>query len=255
MDEVAETVQVEFSLAVDGGGVGVRATVPAGATNLTQIMPVLYSIDSLVVNAAAELLAKDGKTVSCKAGCGACCRQMVPVSVFEAEALAQWIGTLPPDRLQGLRERFHAVLTGLSRSGMIDRLVTEDWLDDGAAATQMAIDYFRQGLACPFLEEESCSIHPIRPMSCREYVVTSPAKYCSDPSTLQVEGVGLRLRLSRALYRMGAEIEPGSRGWIPLVFLLAWMDGGFAPGEAFEGSGPEVLYAFLQRLETKEGGA
>ena len=35
---------------------------------------------------------------------------------------------------------------------------------------------------CPFLEEESCSIHPDRPLVCREYLVTSPAELCAGPT-------------------------------------------------------------------------
>ncbi len=41
--------------------------------------------------------------------------------------------------------------------------------------------YFHLGIACPFLEDESCSIHADRPISCREYLVTSPAVNCADP--------------------------------------------------------------------------
>jgi Fe-S-cluster containining protein len=36
-------------------------------------------------------------------------------------------------------------------------------------------------MPCPFLEDESCSIHPDRPLVCREYLVTSPAELCAGP--------------------------------------------------------------------------
>ena len=35
-------------------------------------------------------------------------------------------------------------------------------------------EYFQLGIPCPFLEEESCSIYHDRPITCREYLVTSP---------------------------------------------------------------------------------
>ena len=38
------------------------------------------------------------------------------------------------------------------------------------------------GVPCPFLEDESCSIHPERPLVCREYLVTSPAALCAGPT-------------------------------------------------------------------------
>jgi hypothetical protein len=112
----------------------------------------------------------------------------------------------------------------------------------------LALDYLYQRVPCPFLEDESCSIHPIRPLICREYLVTSPPQFCENPSTLQVDPVLLPLHFSRILNVIGAEIERDSRGWIPLVFLFAWMKSGAHPGEAVAGTGPQVLYEFVKRI-------
>jgi hypothetical protein len=69
-----------------------------------------------------------------------------------------------------------------------------------------------------------------------------------DPATLQVAPVRLPLNFSRILNVIGAEVERDSRGWIPLVFLFAWMKSGARPGEAVAGAGPQVLYEFLKRI-------
>ena len=58
----------------------------------------------------------------------------------------------------------------------------------------------------------------------------------------------LPLYLSRVLGRMGAEIENDARGWIPLLFLFAWMKAGAHPGEAISGDGPQVLHEFVRNL-------
>jgi hypothetical protein len=179
---------------------------------------------------------------------------MVPLSIFEAEALTNWIRTLPEAHQQQLAQRFHQALLKLKAGGLIERIVTEDWLAETESARQLALDYFYQGVPCPFLEDESCSIHPIRPLICREYLVSSPPEHCADPSELQVDPIRMPLNFSRILNAVGAVVEHDSRGWIPLVFLFAWMESGARPGEAISGPGPQVLYEFVKCMaEAKPG--
>lgn len=244
-----ETVSVEFAVGIGDGNFTATAVVPAGPTNLTQILPVIQSLENSLIEGVTAQLADAGRTVSCKAGCGACCRQIVPLNIFEAEALTVWIRSLPESRQQELAQRFHQTLLKLAAAGLIDRMVNEDWLADTDSARQLALDYLHQRVPCPFLEDESCSIHPIRPLICREYLVTSAPEHCVDPATLKVVPVRLPLYFSRILNRIGAELEHDARGWIPLVFLFAWMKAGVHPGEAVAGPGPEVLYEFVERLD------
>jgi len=244
-----ETVTVRFSIGLGDGKFDASAVVPAGQTNLTGILPVLQALDDSLIGAVAGQLKQAGRNVSCKAGCGACCRQMVPLSIFEAEALADWIQSLPEAYRQELERRFDEALRRLAAAGLIDRMVNEEWLAMTASARDLALQYLYQRVACPFLENESCSIHPIRPLACREYLVTSPPEHCFDPATQQAAPVPMPLNFSRVLYGIGAELENDARGWIPLVFLPAWMKAGASPGAAIAGEGPQVLYEFVKNLE------
>jgi Fe-S-cluster containining protein len=247
-EQPQETVSVDFTVGIGDGQIKATAVVPAGQTNLTQILPVIQSLEDSRSEGVATQMAEAGRTISCKAGCGACCRQMVPLSIFEAEALSAWIRTLPEARQQVLAGRFHQALLKLAASGLIDRMVNEDWLAVTASAHKLALEYLYQRIACPFLEDESCSIHPIRPLVCREYLVTSPPEHCYDPANLQVVPVRLPLNLSRVLNTIGAELEQSIRCWIPLPFLFAWMKGDAHPGERVAGDGPQVFYEFLRRI-------
>ncbi len=122
MDEnPQETVSVQFEVGIGNERFKATAVVPAGQTNLTQILPVLHSLDSSFIDGVTSQLADAGLKVSCRAGCGACCRQMVPLSIFEAEALATWIRTLPEAKQQELAGRFHNALLKLAAGGLIDR--------------------------------------------------------------------------------------------------------------------------------------
>ena len=201
-----QTVRATLSLPVGGASLHASIQLPAGHTTLTQLLPVIQNLENAIVTRVAEEAQAAGSPISCRAGCGACCRQMVPVSLFEAEALTEWLKTLPEDRLALLRERFHRALTALRDAGVLKSILDGAWVIDEKHTTQLAIDYFHAAVPCPFLEDESCSIHPIRPLSCREYLVTSPPELCQDPSVHGVAGVQLPLRLSRAMFAFEQQI-------------------------------------------------
>jgi Fe-S-cluster containining protein len=246
-----ETVSVEFTLAIGEGHISATAVVPAGQTNLTKILPVIQAFDDSLIATVASQAAGDGHPVSCKAGCGACCRQMVPISIFEAEALAEWIHSLPESQQQQLAQRFHQTLLSFAATGLLDRMVEmskEDWRVENEVNQRLMRDYFYTRIPCPFLQDESCSIHPIRPLVCREYIVVSPAEHCVDPAIHPVLAPHQPLKLFPILNEMGAKLEHDTRGWIPLVFLFAWMKAGAHPGEAVSGTGPELLYEFVRRI-------
>jgi Fe-S-cluster containining protein len=251
-----EIVSVEFSIPYGDGEITGTAEVPSGRTNLTQLLPILQALDDSFVSAAASEAVAAGRTISCKAGCGACCRQLVPISVFEAEALAAWVRTLPEFQQQELATRFDQTLRTIAASGILERLVapgTEFWDPENETHKNLALDYHYQRVPCPFLVDEACSIHPIRPLICREYLVTSSPEHCIDPATLKTEMVPMPIRLMPALNRIGAEVEHSTRGWIPLVFLFAWMKANAHPGERVSGTGTEVFNRFLSRILQSDG--
>jgi Fe-S-cluster containining protein len=245
-----ETVQVNFTLAVGERKLNASVEVPAGTVTVTELLPILQALTSQVAGGVAEQAAAAGHPVSCRVGCGACCRQLVPLSIFEAEGLAGWIRGLPEAQQRALEGRFHAALLGLRDAGILDRLSPELWEEGSEEAKRVVIDYLKARVACPFLVEESCSIHPIRPLVCREYMVTSPSEFCVEPVANQVSGVRMPVKLSKALYRLGAKLENEGTGWIPLVFLFHWMRSGAEPGRRLSGPGPQVLHGIFAELQS-----
>ena len=242
------SVTARFSLRVGADTLNAGVQLPTARTTLTQLLPVIQNLENAIVNNVASDSEAAGKPISCRAGCGACCRQLVPVSFFEAEALVRWLQTLPQDRLDLLRERFQRAMSDLRNAGILEGILDGSRLRDKQARKQLGIDYFHAGVPCPFLENESCSIYEIRPLICREYLVTSPPIFCQEPTVNNVAGVELPVRLSRALFSLGKDAAPETRGWIPLVFLLEWAERRSTPGELVAGSGPDVLKRFLDEL-------
>src|SRR5215471_4892183 len=78
-------------------------TVPSAQVPATEIVPALQGL----VNAVVAATEKD-QTISCRKGCGACCRQLVPISRTEGERLLQLIEAMPAERRESLRQRFAA---------------------------------------------------------------------------------------------------------------------------------------------------
>jgi Fe-S-cluster containining protein len=244
-----DTVEVNFTLNVGGGQLHASVPVPSATTYMTHMVPALRVLSSNIVDAVVRQVNAEGYQISCKAGCGACCRQLVPVTLFEADAMAEWIRSLPPEQKAALEARFASTLRQLADSGILARLDPDTFpLSGTPERDQLSLDYLAQGIPCPFLEDESCSIHPIRPLICREYLVTSPPEFCANPTPETVQGVPMPVKISQALSTYCRRITGLETGWIPLVFLTSWMKQGLSLAQAPQAPGPELLETVIRQL-------
>ena len=207
-------------------------TVPDAAVPARDVVPALQGLVNAVV-AAAEAGIGAGKEVSCRKGCGACCRQLVPVSRTEGERLLDLVEALPRERRGEIKRRFAAAEAILAPSGFADRA--------GKTDRELSTSYFALGLPCPFLEDESCSIHADRPLVCREYLVTSPAELCAGPAQEGVAPVAV------PKFSLGArKLQEEKDEWFPLALLMAWSR--TRPKSGTRRTGPEWVQRFLKGL-------
>jgi Fe-S-cluster containining protein len=214
------------------------------------LLPLAQDLANAVVGAAVEDVVEQGEAISCKKGCGACCRQLVPISQVEARRIRDLVEQMPEPRRQEIRGRFARALERLKESGLLEQLRSrEEWAPDGVE--KIGVDYFRLGIPCPFLEDESCSIHPDRPITCREYLVTSPAEYCARPSRETVQTTRIPLKVWTAVARFD-KLPPGERfiRWVPLILAPEWADA--HPDEAPPRPGPELLKELFEHLTGKD---
>ena len=206
-------------------------SVPNGPIEAADAVPALQGLVNAVV-AAAEA----GKTVSCRKGCGACCRQLVPVSSSEGERLLRVVDSMPAGRRDALKARFAAAEAAITGAGLDQR--------QGRSDRELSVAYFALGIPCPFLEDESCSIHQERPLICREYLVSSPPELCAGPTQ---EGVTPLPVPKVSLAARGLQDE--ADGWFPLALLMAWRR--TRPRRTTRRSGPEWVQRFLRQLGRK----
>lgn len=220
--------------------------VPLEPMNTIDLLPVLQSFGSQIVELAENESDRCGKQISCQAGCGACCSQLVPIAESEAHFLADLVADMPQPRREQVERRFAEALEMLDRAGLGDRLSEASALPDEPSREKLGADYMQAGVACPFLEEQSCSIHPDRPLACREYLVTSPAENCKHPTADSIEMVPLPVKISETLYRFGQDGQPQPARWFPLVLALRWSRAHPQREEASE-SGALRFQQFLQQ--------
>ena len=107
-----------------------------------------YLITDQGISEAIKREEKQGKKLACARGCAACCKSHETIPVYPLELMGMsWYAT---EVLEGeLRERLKTQLKNLHSIQ-----------------------------SCPFLIDNACSIHPVRPMACRSFNVFN--KQCAE---------------------------------------------------------------------------
>jgi len=104
-------------------------------------LSLLLEIQHLTNQGVASALRADGRKLACARGCASCCRSHVDIPVYPLE-------------LMGIAWYVVEKLEEPVRARLRDRLARHRELD-----------------GCPFLLDEACAIHPLRPMACRLFNV------------------------------------------------------------------------------------
>src|SRR5262245_27199978 len=91
----AATVTAEINMTLGPRRLHLKMSTPAGQMRLADLLPIAQQLANTVGQAAVEDVLERGQTISCKKGCGACCRQLVPVSQVEARRMRDVVNELP----------------------------------------------------------------------------------------------------------------------------------------------------------------
>lgn len=246
---------VEFNIQLNAGQHTIEATtrVPTALMRVADLLPILRAFDDAVVSMASDMVEREGKPVSCRAGCAACCRQLVPISQSEAHSLAEVVEALPRDRQAVVRNRFEKIRATLAEHGLLDRLRKPEQFKRVEDQREIGEEYMRLALPCFFLEEERCIIYAERPLRCREYLVTSPAENCWKPSAETIRMVPLPAKFSQILFCFDDGVGNRATSWVFLPLALEWVAGqkGTPPLTL---PGAELFRNFLKEVSTAAGG-
>lgn len=241
----AQWLNATAELTVAGQKVRLEMPVPAGPARLAELLPLFRSMTDAFVEVSVANARAEGLEVSCQKGCGACCRQLVPLAQIEARRLWEMVEAMPEPRRSTIRARFEAARQRLAEAGLLEKLREPRQLQD-EDVIPIGMDYFQQGIACPFLEEESCSIYAERPLTCREYLVVTPAAHCAAPTVESVSCVKLVLRTARTIRGLNAEHSEYGEPWVALILALEWAEA--HPDESSPQPGPAWVREAFGRL-------
>jgi Fe-S-cluster containining protein len=244
VDPADGLVRARVEITLSGVEFKTEVPIPRGPARSRDLFPVVRAFTGAIAEASEGMARAQGRSISCRAGCGACCRQLVPLATSEVHHLRALVDNLPEPRRSEVRGRFAAAVARLRDAGMLEALGNPGSHDE-ATMERITDDYFRLGIACPFLERESCSIHAERPIICREYLVISPAQHCAETDQKRTERLPLAGRPSIALMRLDDAGESAQPQWIPLTLAL---EATATPPEAEPVPGPELFGRFLERL-------
>jgi Fe-S-cluster containining protein len=234
-----------FALRLEDANIEVEAKLPEGQAPPAVLLPVLRNLSNTLSELTVQRAGRAGKSFSCHEGCGACCRQAVPITAVEARAIADWLSAQPEERQAVLRARFQQAAAKLEESGIAGELRTAVSKKDRDAIHNLGLRYFALGIPCPFLEQERCTIHEIRPLRCREYLVVSPPAYCAQPGIGEIDKIEPPVMLSQILARWDVNGDPQPRELILLALLDEWLAQHPADQDQVHRTPAELLEEFI----------
>ncbi len=136
-------------------------------------------------NALLKTLASKGEAVSCRKGCTHCCFHYVAVPLTHGMAIADYLY----DKKEALKKFIHNYEKwchkGYDISNVIDQTRAHAFasavpINDIIALTRpLSMRYLEMGIACPFLEKDTCLIYPVRPLPCSGQFSVTPEDWCN----------------------------------------------------------------------------
>lgn len=208
---------------IGGQPLDLQMTVPAKPVKPQRMLPIFRQMTDAFVGMSEQVVKGAGGVISCRKGCAACCRQAIPLSEIEAYQITEMVEAMPEPSRTEIKKRFETAWHHFADIGWFERL-DETFKLPPEKRNNIVVEYFNEKIDCPFLEDECCSIHQMRPLACREYMVTSPAENCSHLSAETVRMVELPVKTSDTVRKISnsAELNSATANFVPLVLALEW---------------------------------
>ena len=244
-EDPAQHRTANLELAIAGRKLRLQLSVSSGAARAADFLPLFRSLSDSLAEITVKSVEEGAGKISCQKKCAACCRQWVPLAEIEARALHDLVNALPEPRRTAVRGRFAEARRKAEEAGLLAKMTDPEKIKPSEKLS-FALEYLRLWMACPFLEEEMCSIYAERPIACREYMVMTPAEHCFSRDLDQVKSVRVRANLMKAMSALGAGESGREHSWVTLILAPEWAEA--HPDESIPRPGTEIVTEFFSRL-------
>jgi len=238
-------VSASGEVTVRGQSYRVTFSVPAEPVALSEMLPLYHGLAEMMISASVQDAQSQGRAVSCRQGCAACCRQLIPVTQTEARRIAGLVDAMEEPRRSEILVRFRAALEKAERAGLVGRMERIAGADEPTLRA-LAIDFQSANIDCPFLENERCSFYGERPLRCREYLVTSAPEHCFAFRLEALEPIRPAVSVARLLNIVETGDAAAPPSMLALLFAPDWAREHPEPPATM--TGPEHVAEILDRL-------
>ena len=202
-----------------------RIGVGQGRARLADIVPLARTISTKITEVVLKNIYSKGYQIPCYKGCSACCnRCLVPLSVPEAFRLNEDIKKAPVLKRESIwRDCLNAsrhILLHKPPKKIVHRS-TEDSSNKPADINLISSWYTSFNLACPFLQQDVCTIYEQRPLACREHYIIGSAEGCSEEHS-SAEVLEMPIQMPNALSQLASELEGTGEEALILPLALVW---------------------------------
>ena len=132
--------------------------------------------------------------ISCRPNCTACCEHAIYATAAEIRSVRKAVAALPASQQAEIRSRSEAILARLDADGV-----------QVEPSDEFAEQYFLMSEPCPLLFDGTCSVRDQRPLTCRNYIVSSDPEHCRDPRTGQFVRIRRRYAIPRGFVAVSHE--------------------------------------------------
>ncbi len=142
-------------------------------------------------SARAEAARRALRPLACKAGCNACCEELVMVFRPEAVRVARWL------ELAGNAAAKQAFLAAYpawkARVGDASaRHAAVFASGDDAAFLAVHVEQWQKRILCAFNQGGKCTVYPVRPLLCRDAHAIGTADHCAGDDTSGIPPVRMQ---------------------------------------------------------------
>ena len=141
--------------------------------------------------AQTKITAANGEIVTCKKGCFSCCVLYTEADIKECEAIVYYLYH-NHDALSIFLEQYPKWRQKLREYGDLFRGCEQALRENRNGGysiynqqvlADVLLSYKMQNILCPFLHNRLCMIYEVRPYTCANHYVTTPAEWCNPLST------------------------------------------------------------------------